>query len=433
MATELVTKAALSAAENTRADKLVFGDKPETSDILPEKSDSTSTVGGSGDTPITPKDFYWDQILFYLISAILGLSFLDISVEFFRGSVIQCFTPSNLTRDQIAYVNNFCYSSLPNSQYYLIYILISAILIIAPHYLWNSYFGAHFDFFFDLVKKLNRLRDSSTGEYNPLNFELVKKLEQKFSKSNTWIFRLYKLKLLVQLLISIVVQFVNAFYFQIDDFNNTFTCPKDSASLNSNIWPINEELTCVYSSLTLLLFLRNAAFALVSAAICVIIFGLLSCFSRHTTELGAKDIATFCDVSCLPPEDYPYPSARKVFKQILCCGQEEHLHQYKKVTQAENSLEEVIEEQSAEEEGSLSCFDGLWKGLKQAFSPRITNDLDFLLLRLFYADSGHGHVFKDIQVHKELTYKTAQDHELLFLLNIVHGDLLDKHLDELEG
>ena len=32
------------------------------------------------------------------------------------------------------------------------------------------------------------------------------------------------------------------------------------------------------------------------------------------------------------------------------------------------------------------------------FDPRIKNDLDFLIMHLFRADSGHGKVFKDIQV-----------------------------------
>ena len=424
---------ASNVVENSRADKVVFSDKNK-SELLPtpeSKSPSKSTSGS--DTPITPKDFYWDQILFYLVSGILGLSFLDISVEFFRGTVIQCFTPENITiRDQIAYLNNYCYGSLPNSQYYLIFILISALMIIAPHYLWMSYFGAHFDFFFDLVKKLNRLRDTSIGEYSPLNFELVKKLEEKFSKSNTWIFRLYKLKLCGQLMLSLIVLLFNALYFKTEDFNSTFLCPKDTTAFSTPIWPLGNQVTCVYNSLTLLLFLRNTALGLVSASVLVILFGLVWCFSRHTTELGAKDIAAFCDLSCLPPEEYPYPSLRKVLKKIISCGKEERLLGYHR----RNSQRETDDAAEESEGGTIKCspcFMGFWNGIKDAFFPRISNDLDFLLMRLFYADSGHGQVFKDIQIYKELNEKRSQDHELLYLLNIVHRQLLLKRIKQKRG
>ena len=118
-------KIAGAVAENASVEKFVFKDKGAL------------------------KDFYWDQILFYLVSAILGLSFLDLSVEFFRGTIIKCYIADTAARkDQVAYFNNYCYGSLPNSQYYLIFIIISALIIIAPHYLWTSYFGSYFIFFF---------------------------------------------------------------------------------------------------------------------------------------------------------------------------------------------------------------------------------------------------------------------------------------------
>ena len=445
------TASAIAGAvmENASADKIVFSDK-KTEFLESDKLDSSSSNkgGSSGDTPITPKDFYWDQIIFYLVSAILGLSFLDISVEFFRGSIIQCYiTDVAASRDQVAYLNNYCYSSLPNSQYYLIFILISALIIIAPHYLWTSYFGAYFDFFFDLAKKLHRLRDTKTGEYNPYNFELVKKLEQKFSSSNPWMFRWYKLKLLAQLGVCLIVETVNAFYFEADDFNESFPCPTNTGLLNTTVWPLPEQLNCVYNSLTLLYFLRNTALGLVAAAVVVIIIGLVWCFMRHTNELGAKDIAAFCDVSCLPPEEYPFPSTRKILHRILYCGKKERLlekYQPKPLVETQKEQLSMVEEISpsqiennaksnqTEEENEnplcCPCFTGFWNGLKQIFIPRIHTDLDFLVARLFYADSGHGQVFKDIQIQKELNDKIAQDHELLYLLNSVHSHLLKKRI-----
>ena len=495
--------------KNLRADKFIYNEKgSQTNEEPSEKNPSRSNV--PGDTPITPKDFYWDQILFYLVSAILGLSFLDISVEFFRGSIIQCYIANTAaTRDQVAYFNNYCYGSLPNSQYYLIFILISALIIIAPHYLWTSYFGAYFDFFFDLAKKLHRLRDTNTGEYSPYNFELVKKLEQKFSSSNPWMFRWYKLKLLAQLGVCIIVQAVNAFYFDAEDFDESFPCPTDTSLLNTTVWPLPDQLTCVYNSLTLLYFLRNTALGLVTAAIVVCIIGLVWCYARHTTELGAKDIAAFCDASCLPPEEFIYPSSWKVIRSLFRCGKkkqnldsrldESRDQQSTGITQADDlqstasngqaqdlqRQDQQIEQnpdspqvcvlQTQVDESQNQQSNGITQGndmqpttsngqdsqsqdqqieqnpdsshahdskstsskaekdkkpsaflscLKQIFSPRIQTDLDFLVAQLFYADSGHGQVFKDIQIQKEFDERSTKDHKLLYLLNAIYSTWL---------
>ena len=204
MALSAMGEVGANLAKNVRADSVVYGDKQEQANMLLGNEEEKEKAGGE-DTPVKQKDFYWDRITFILVSAILGLSFLDISIEFFRGSEVQCyFEIDNFTLAKASYINSFCYGSLPDSQYYLIFILVSALIIIAPHFLWSAYFAAHFDFFFDLIKKLDRLRDSSTGEYNPQNFERVKKLEEKFSKSR--IFMFYKMKLMVQLAIGFAHQ-----------------------------------------------------------------------------------------------------------------------------------------------------------------------------------------------------------------------------------
>ena len=181
-----------------------------------------------------------------------------------------------------------------------------------------------------------------------------------------------------------IVQAVNAFYLDAEDFEESFSCPTDTNLLNTTVWPLPEQVTCIYNSLTLLYFLRNTALGLVTAAIVVCIIGLVWCYTRHTTELGAKDIAAFCHDSCLPPKEYPFLSTRMVLKRILCCS---------------------------DEQGSL----------KQAITPRIQTDLDFLVTRLFYANSGQGQVFKDIQIQKELDENTYC--ELLKQLSGVYSHL----------
>lgn len=45
-------------------------------------------------TALEPKDFFWDQFLKYISSAILALTVLNVSVEFLRGGGVQCFPPT---------------------------------------------------------------------------------------------------------------------------------------------------------------------------------------------------------------------------------------------------------------------------------------------------------------------------------------------------
>ena len=421
MATDVLTKATevgAALATNSTADKLVLGDKQEqASTVLGQTNEEEDAKRGSDGSPVRQKDFYWDQIALVLISAILGLSFLDISIEFFRGSELQCyFELDNFTISKGNYINSYCYGSLPSTQYYLVFILVSALVIIAPHYLWSAYFAAHFDFFFDLIKKLDRLRDINTGEYDPLNFERVKKLEEKYSKSR--IFRFYKLKLVLQLTITCVALIVNATYFRMEGFDENFLCPKNCVLSGSNstnqvepncselCWPLNKQVMCVYNSLRLLRFLYYALYVLLGLAILVFITGLVWICSRHATELGAKEIAKFCFTSCLDPEAFS-STPWKVLLTCYYCGR-----QRLKLSGRRHSSEKSPR-------NCCNFFCSL-----PSFNPRIKNDLDFLLMRLFRADSGHGQVFKDIQIVKYLQKKVSADHERLYLFTSIHKDWL---------
>ena len=57
------------------------------------------------------------------------------------------------------------------------------------------------------------------------------------------------------------------------------------------------------------------------------------------------------------------------------------------------------------------------------FTPRIQNDLDFLQMTLFRADSSHGRVFKEIQIDKELQKLHGKDHQLIHLFLNVQLDM----------
>ena len=318
---------------------------------------------------IEQKDFFWDHLLFYIGSAILALTALDISVEFLRGSRgVICFTEnSDFTRDQVAFINSFCAQSLPLAEYFPIFIIVQGILLLAPQYLWESLFRGYFDSFFGLVNDLDRLRDPKTGEYADKNIDIVNKLEAEFSSYARGIFLYYILKLFFQLLVALSSVLVSETVFL--TFSTSFPCPHAEIPPD---WPLNNlTFTCVFSSLRILSVIRYSDYILIAIGVLANMFGLLWCLCRHPTELGYQDIAKFAFTSGLSPESFVSP----------------------------NPL--------------LSPHHSCKERFRAIFSPRIRNDLDFLLMRLFRADAGIGQAFKDVQIYKELKRHHDQDHELL--------------------
>lgn len=323
------------------------------------------------------KEFFWDQFITYLATAIGLLTVLDVSLQFFRSNGgLQCYIPMSVlqdevTRDNAAYVNTYCLTSLTWSEYYSVFILLQGILIVAPHFLWASVFSGRFDFFVDLVQQLDRLRDSDTGDYRPKNIEIVKKLEQEFPENWKWlgIFCLYIAKLFVQLFVIAVSISINITVFPESDFAFSFPCPRDynESAPPPFGWLLPFSVSCSYPSFRVLSKLQIVDYILLLLALGASVFGLLWCFKRHSSSLGYKLVAEFAFTSCLPPEEYVNES--------------------------------------------------IWRKPKHFFTPRISCDLDFLVMRLFRADSGHGRVFKDIQVIKEIKSLVTQDHILLHLYN----------------
>ena len=51
--------------------------------------------GKKGSEPVNPKDFFWDQFVKYISSAILALTLINVTVEFFRDGGVYCFQPSD--------------------------------------------------------------------------------------------------------------------------------------------------------------------------------------------------------------------------------------------------------------------------------------------------------------------------------------------------
>ena len=319
-----------------------------------EGNASRDAEGGGGGDKIEQKEFFWDQFLTYMATIIALLTILDITLQFFRGGGLSCRVPATEienetiepTRDEVSFINTYCQQSLSRAEYYPFFIIIQGLLLAAPQYLWASLFGGEFDFFFGLVRQLHRLRDCKTGNYRSQNFEIVDKLEKHFPRK--WklmsILSLYVGKLGIQFVVIFVAIIVNAAVFQPKVFSFTFKCPRDfDASSLPEGWWLQQDVVCVFTSFRLHRTIQNVNYLLLCLALVAVLYGLVWCFTRHAKVLGYREIALFAFNSCLRPEDYVHSD---------------------------------------------------W------FGPRIMNDLDFLLMRLFQADSGCGNVFKDIQVKK---------------------------------
>lgn len=333
--------------------------------------------GSDSNKKIYLKEFFWDQFLIYLATAIGLLTLLDVSIQFFHSSGgLKCYVPHDIlneevTRDNAAFVNTYCISSLTWGEYYSLFILLQGILIVAPHYLWASVFTGRFDFFVDLVQQLDRLRDSNTGDYRPKNIEIVKKLEREFPEhlKLLGLFSLYIGKLLTQLMLIIASIVINATLFPESDFKHTFPCPRNfnESTVPPFGWSLPVAVVCSYPSFRILSKLLIVDYILLIVGFFSALYGLMWCVKRHPSSLGYKRVAEFAFSACLPPDEY--------------------------------------------------VAERVWRNPMKFFTPRICNDLDFLVMRLFRADSGHGRVFRDIQVTKEVKALVTQDHVLLHLYN----------------
>ena len=315
----------------------------------------------------TSKDFFWDDAIVILVSAIVGLNALDVAADsLIRSARVRCFSHSirsdNVNDDYINtqddFVDSFCKQSLAPAEYFTVFIFAQGLGLLAPHRLWKALFKGSVGSFFELVNGLDRLRNVTTGKYSERNFEIVSKLHHEHKKGTT-MFRVYYAKLLLQLIISLLTLFMGVWYF--DDFSPNFTCPDNSSR---SLWPLDmANVTCVYTSLRFLSVVRIVDMVFVGFTIPFILYGIGWCFTAHTRELGYARIADFVANSCFLSEHLnPMP----LFSSFISC-------------------------------------------------LRISNDLDFLLMRLFRMDTGHGQVFREIQIENELARLIKQNSELLEL------------------
>lgn len=249
-------------------------------------------------TALQPKPFFWDSIIFYLVSAILGLSVSGIIVEFLRPdqNLVTCFSELE-NRAQYTYINSYCHKYLPIAEYFSVALVIHAAALLVPHYLWKVYVSAQVDFFFSHAAKLETLRERDTGEYPHKNFSIVDYMHREFHDRKI-ILILYVTKLIIQGLLVGISFFVCTVVFT--DFDITFECHEDIAKSH-----FFGNVTCAYARILFINVLRIADYILLSVALVILAFGIYWCLLHsHSTELGHLPISQFCYDSCINSKYY---------------------------------------------------------------------------------------------------------------------------------
>jgi len=353
--------------------------------------DAKGLEGRQEGEPTAPRsrDFFWDSVVLFVVTAIVALTAIDVVAEFIRGSEVRCFLPNDTSRLEAVqdYVNEICAGSLPPSRYLPAYIAIHAILILAPHYLWLNMFGADLDFFFQHVSQLVRTRDEKTGEYAKVNYVISKQLEDAFISSyrSNWMYRLYLLKLIFQLVVSAIGFVIVVWVFT--DFDESFTCPSKSSDTRRSNWPLpDKQVMCVFTSLHLLGQINLTYLILLALAIVCLIGAIIWCIKLHISELGTENLASFSFQSSVPLNYYIPQLPISKFRVFRGLGDVAY--------------------------GLLSYLPYI--SLRSPY--KIQSDYDFLVIKLFRTDGGLAHILREVHALRLLKEKNNNEYARINLL-----------------
>ena len=373
---------------------------PDRSTQTPEERDSTKQedVEVKGDE-VLPDDFFWDSIVQYLASGMIALTLLGQAVialvEVTSGSV-KCFTLNeNFTREQNFYVNDYCDRYAPITQYLSWVLVVQALFVVVPHFLWKSWYKGKFRFFFELAKSLDRDRNSKSGQYNLENFKTMRFLRKEFGKSKPkpWMFITYVLKLIVQLFFVIAAFPIHATVFSFERYHPSFFCPSveedeapctklrsnSTCNISDTDWPFNFHVHCVIASLSTqsVVWVVNTVVLICSSL--TLIFGLVWCFWRHTQFLNWKQAALFSFESSLNAEHF-------VAKR-------------------------------------------LWDTLRRPKLYRISTDFDFLFMKLQRFDAGLAKILRELAIEdlvQQMIIKNNEEQNYIGASNFSKNQDLDE-------
>ena len=334
------------------------------------KNIAGTTQDDGGDGSLKYRDFFWDTIVLYVVSVIVGLTAVDAISEYIRGSDVKCYSPDRSSIGDVQdYINTRCAGSLPALEYFPAFLVIHGVLLQIPHYLWINLYNNSFTFFFSKAGEI----DLSGDLLSAGNVAILQQLENSFSTygQNTMFF-LYKAKLWLQTILAVVGLGVAAGFFY--EANYVFLCPTDNDTLSFAAWPLDKQVVCAFTSLRLISSIRIGYFFLLSLAILCLIVALVWSYASHPQELGAEHVARFVFETSLQPHHY-VPKLKR-------------LPAFVRRRLMKNTL---------------------FATLPWLFGHKIETDLDFLLVMLFRTNSGIGQKLKELQIQR--TIKELNDHE----------------------
>lgn len=343
---------------------------------------------GENRPTVVAREFFWDYLSIFLLGVIIALSAIDFLFEWIRGSQVQCFYDKSDLLDKDGNVNSYitdrCSSLVPLAGYLPGVIALHAILVLAPHYMWNNMYGSKSDSFFHLASSLTRTRDPLTGDFPDENYIIFKQMNRCTIGSfySNGMFYLYLVKLGLQVAISLGGLGIVAGIFR--DFDETFLCPGNGTDIVAGEeWPLVEgaNAQCIFTSLRLLRLIWFVYFILLGVAILSLILAFLRLGSTHPNILAPEKVVKFSFQTCLPFHAYKHPLALFPFR---------NLH-----------LPDIVY-------GIISVLPTFSVGGNRSY--HIQSDYDFLLVKLYRTDRGLANVLRE--VHMQQLLKSENELEL---------------------
>ena len=129
--------------------------------------------GGSGevgnDAVLVQREFFWDKLTTYISSLLFGLAALNLFAQLLpRDAGIACdFSAQgdNVSGATVDFILGLCSRELPPINILPIVIIVQAVLLAGPHFVWKSVYSSQFDYFFFTVRSLTLQRNIRTGQY----------------------------------------------------------------------------------------------------------------------------------------------------------------------------------------------------------------------------------------------------------------------------
>ena len=323
-----------------------------------------------------PKELFWDRAVAVLTKINFVVAAIGFVTQYFIEKTLICKASSDLNYDPVPYIDTYCHGNDEGGQY--LFLVAHSLLAVVPHYLWYSAFGSQLKYFFALVRKIEKLRFLETPQCDPKTMDVVNKMEYQFPANQGKLFKTYRTKIVLQLIIMAVALLVNHVAF--GGLSANYACPDGAETCMEDLhlefqeaWPSTCSLRCLSRPSWTAHVLGTAITVSMFLKIIVLLYGLGWCFAGHPAELGAHKIATFGFASGLSLADHTFPSPPGV-----------------------RSLQ------------------GLLLRLHSAMSPGISSDMDFLTVQLFHADRKHGSILKEWQVCRTQQTLWLRDYEQLY-------------------